>query len=61
VDSVDKQPQTAPSFTAIPIMPTGFQAREIGEGDWFDVPMDDLDQIMHYILSVQYDYRWVWE
>ena len=40
--------------------PEVFQAREIGEGDWFDVGLDERERITAYINSPHMDYRWLY-
>ena len=39
--------------------PVAFQAREIGEGDWFDVGLDEVTRITGIINSPHIDYRWL--
>ena len=40
--------------------PVGFQAREIGEGDWFNVRLDEIERINAYKTSAQFDYRFLY-
>jgi hypothetical protein len=40
--------------------PVAFQAREIGEGDWFDVGLDEVTRITGIINSPHIDYRWLY-
>lgn len=38
-----------------------FEAREIGEGEWFRVGLDEKERIAAYIASPQMDYRWLYD
>ena len=39
--------------------PVAFETREIGEGDWFRVPLKDRARIAGIIESPHMDYRWL--
>ncbi len=40
--------------------PVSFEAREIGEGDWFKVGLDETERIEAYTKLPHMDYRWLY-
>ena len=51
--------QPAPAQSAERGEPVAFETREIGEGDWFRVPLKDRARIAGIIESPHMDYRWL--